>query len=766
VVAPSTVNTAPYTISSVFGVAVGGAGDIFISGIFIILPSGIPFIGVLDVPAGCSSCATPVGSGLSPPLGVAVDGAGDVFISDTGNNQVVEVQPGGAQMTLATGLNQPLGLAVDAAGNVFIADSNNNRVVEVPAGGGAQTTVGSGFSGPAGVAVDAAGDVFVVDSGNNRVEEVPAGGGAQSTVILQNYPLTSPFGVAVDGAGDVFISNDGGNQVVEAQRSQQQPFYYADTVVGSTSTDSPQSAIIQNFGNQTLTGLQGFEFGANFLQVAGSGTPPDCPSSFMLAPGESCNLSISFEPQSVGPLGDALQINSNALNFPSLTESIVVGGHGVPTPPTFSPIAGTYNSPQSVSITDSFSGTTIFYTTNGMPPSIISTVYTAPITVAQSETLEAIAVYTQGHERFISPVASASYTIQATVPNVVGDTQAAATTAITGASLVVGNVTTATSSTVAAGNVISESPVAGTVLATASAVNLVVSVGPTGTAADVSVTPSPATGLSNTFVLTYSDTGGYANLNHVGAIFGPGMLAADSCYVFYYPASNLLLLYNNAGTGTTRITPGSGTLSNSQCTIPGSSTSVVKSGDTLTLNLAVTASSTFTGKQSIFMFAEDITSTNTGWVKKGTWTPAANQVPTVVSVSPTPATGLTNTFTLTYSDPNGASDLDVVEVDFGSAVTTANSCFVFYYPATNLLALENNAGNGTTKIKPGSGTLSNGQCTISGSGTTVVRSGDTLTLNLAVTASSTYTGVKNIFMFAEDNSAAKTKYVNKGTWTP
>ena len=64
------------------------------------------------------------------------------------------------------------------------------------------------------------------------------------------------------------------------------------------------------------------------------------------------------------------------------------------------------------------------------------------------------------------------------VPNVVGDTQAAATTAITGAGLVVGTVTQQSSSTVALGDVISESPTAGTSVNVGSAVNLVVSSGP------------------------------------------------------------------------------------------------------------------------------------------------------------------------------------------------------------------------------------------------------------------------------------------------
>src|SRR6059058_4897980 len=63
------------------------------------------------------------------------------------------------------------------------------------------------------------------------------------------------------------------------------------------------------------------------------------------------------------------------------------------------------------------------------------------------------------------------------VPNVVGQTQAAATSAITSAGLTVGAVTQQSSTTVASGNVISESPAAGTSVTSASAVNLVVSSG-------------------------------------------------------------------------------------------------------------------------------------------------------------------------------------------------------------------------------------------------------------------------------------------------
>jgi len=294
--------------------------------------------------------------------------------------------------------------------------------------------------------------------------------------------------------------------------------------------------------------------------------------------------------------------------------------------------------------------------------------------------------------------------------------------------------------------------------------SVVVAASPSGTPGIVSASPNAATGSTNTFTLAYSDTGGNASLTQVGVTFGPVANSANSCLVWYHPATNLLFLENNAGTASTQITLGSGTLSNSQCSINGSASSVARSGQDLTLTLSVTASSTYTGKQSIFMYATDSSSVSTPWVNEGTWTPAANQPPALVSVSENPPSSLSTTFTLTYSDPNGATDLNTVRVILGSSVTTVNTCYAWYVAATNLVYLENNAGTGTTTLTPGSGTLSNSQCSISGSGTSVQRSGDNLVLTLAVTVTSAAT--KNVYMNAMDNSAAVAAWTKMGTWTP
>src|SRR5258707_3976811 len=79
--------------------------------------------------------------------------------------------------------------------------------------------------------------------------------------------------------------------------------------------------------------------------------------------------------------------------------------------PTFSPVAGTYTSSQTLTVSSSTTSATIYYTTNGSTPTTSSSSVASggTVTVAASETLKALAVAT-GYNN--SAVASASYTIQ------------------------------------------------------------------------------------------------------------------------------------------------------------------------------------------------------------------------------------------------------------------------------------------------------------------------------------------------------------------
>lgn len=84
-------------------------------------------------------------------------------------------------------------------------------------------------------------------------------------------------------------------------------------------------------------------------------------------------------------------------------------GTGTAATPTFSPVAGTYTSPQSVTISDTSAGATIYYTTDGSTPTTASAVYSSPLTVNATTTVKAIA---SGGGFTDSSVGTATYTIK------------------------------------------------------------------------------------------------------------------------------------------------------------------------------------------------------------------------------------------------------------------------------------------------------------------------------------------------------------------
>jgi hypothetical protein len=83
--------------------------------------------------------------------------------------------------------------------------------------------------------------------------------------------------------------------------------------------------------------------------------------------------------------------------------------------PTFSPVGGTFASPQNVSIQCATVGATIHYTTNGTDPSENSTVYSVPILVSVTTTIKAQAFNTKMEG---SEIATATYAISIVVPRV------------------------------------------------------------------------------------------------------------------------------------------------------------------------------------------------------------------------------------------------------------------------------------------------------------------------------------------------------------
>ena len=284
----------------------------------------------------------------------------------------------------------------------------------------------------------------------------------------------------------------------------------------------------------------------------------------------------------------------------------------------------------------------------------------------------------------------------------------------------------------------------------------------------VSVSPNSGSGLSQTFAFTFSDPAGAADIASAQIVINGSFGGTNSCYMaFLAGGSKLLYLANNAGAFQSPLTVGSaGTLQNSQCAVNLGASSVSLSGNTLTLNLAMSFTPAFAGTKSIYMLVSSAT-LNSGWVVNGTWTvPAASAPPTPVSVTPNSGSGLSQTFAFVFSDPAGAADIASAQIVINGAFGGTNSCYMaFLAGGSKLLYLASNAGAFQSPLTVGSaGTLQNSQCAVNLGASSVSLSGNTLTLNLAMSFTPAFAGTKSIYMLVS-SATLNSGWVVNGTWT-
>jgi PASTA domain-containing protein len=159
--------------------------------------------------------------------------------------------------------------------------------------------------------------------------------------------------------------------------------------------------------------------------------------------------------------------------------------------------------------------------------------------------------------RFTTASASVRIDVVNVVPNVVGRTQAAATSALDSAGLTVGGVSSASSATVPSGSVISQNPSSGTQVAAGSSVALVVSSGPAGGPAGVGAIGINFVGTSTT-TMGASESAGVVpkpNWNNAaGAVRSTALALKDDKGT----ATTATVTWTSAGTGTIPISDQAG----------------------------------------------------------------------------------------------------------------------------------------------------------------------------------------------------------------
>lgn len=155
------------------------------SGLVTTLAGTMPTEGAVDGVGTAARFAT--------PKAIAVDTTGHVYVADTLNHTVRRITPDGVVTTLAgspghsgssdgTGgearFYEPSGITVDGQGNLYVSDTGNNTIRKISPGGGVTTLAGTagsmadgdgigpdaGFWSPGALAVDGVGNLYVADT--------------------------------------------------------------------------------------------------------------------------------------------------------------------------------------------------------------------------------------------------------------------------------------------------------------------------------------------------------------------------------------------------------------------------------------------------------------------------------------------------------------------------------------------------------------------------------------------------------------------------
>jgi len=363
-------------LNSPLGLAVDGSGNIFIAdtnnrvvrevsggNITTFAGTGAP----CNPPTGgCGDGGAAVDAKLTAPSTVAVDSNGNVFIADPSSEKVREVSNGIINTFAGTGnagrsgdggpataaeLKNPSGVAVDASDNVYIADAGNNviRCVLGAVGGcgDVQHTYAVGdiityayngaimFQGDGGlainasrwnpthVAVDSRGNLFIGGGNDEVVQRVDLATGIIVTVAgndttayfygfsgdggLATKAHIDNAGLAIDSNESLYIADAGNNRIREVAHMvpvatlSAKVLNFGDETVGQQS--APMTVTLTNTGSDDLS-LTSITTTGDFAETNQCAT--------MLAPSQSCTISVTFTPTKKGARTGQLKVTDNA----------------------------------------------------------------------------------------------------------------------------------------------------------------------------------------------------------------------------------------------------------------------------------------------------------------------------------------------------------------------------------------------------------------------------------------------------------------------
>lgn len=396
------------------------------------------------------------GNYLTDPYGIQVDSSGDAYVagntqstnfpvttgafqvtnpttSSFGTGFVTKLNPTGTALLYSSyfgGNNGEIvhGIALDASQNVYVAGVTASTNFPVTAGA-FQTTnhasyVSTGFVSKLdlnGSTTKIATTTTLTSSPNPQVvsklvvfdiavkpesgDGVPTGlitstvdGAAGPTLTLSGGAATFSSDALAVGSHTIVATYGGDSNYTGSSSAS-----LIQTISGVSSTATPVfTPVPGTYSTTQLVKITDATSGATIYYTTNGTTPTTASTKYTTAITVSATETIKAIAVATG------YTNSSVA---TATYTISTGATTVATP-TFSVVAGTYTVAKNVSVYDSTTGATIYYTLNGSTPTTSSTKYTGAIAVTNSETIKAIAVKAGDTN---SAVASAAYVIETAV---------------------------------------------------------------------------------------------------------------------------------------------------------------------------------------------------------------------------------------------------------------------------------------------------------------------------------------------------------------
>ena len=126
--------------------------------------------------------------------------------------------------------------------------------------------------------------------------------------------------------------------------------------------------------------------------------------------------------------------------------------------------------------------------------------------------------------------------------------------------------------------------------------------------------------------------------------------------------------------------------------------------------------------------------------------------PEPVIAWPAGGSGSSQTFTFTLTDPNGWQNMTVVDILVNRYLNAVHACYIAIVPSSSnsgtalLVDDAGDAGGPFAAVSlPGSGTAQNSQCVVSGTGSSISGSGDTLQFTLNMSFPTSFSGARTMY---------------------